>query len=82
MRFEKREREEKEERESGVWRFRWSENWTVSDFLVNLLFKIEIVKLIDVFYGLDFVSFVVATNAASAIASAADAVKLLDLSDV
>ena len=51
-------------------------------FLVNLLFKIEIVKLIDVFYGLDFSSFVVVTNAANAAASAADAVKPLDLSGV
>jgi len=47
-------------------------------FLVNLLFKIEIVKLIDIFYGLDFPSFVVATNAANA----ADVVKPLDFSGV
>ena len=38
-------------------------------FVVNLLFKVEIVKLIDIFYGLYFSCLAAAMNAASAAAA-------------
>ena len=66
MSFEEKEREEKEERESGVRSFQGSESKPYVIIYVNLLIKVKIIKLIDVLHGFNLSGLTTAAASAAA----------------